>query len=266
MVKRISLLLAYVGGIVYLYAQTPTNNAIQEINQVKSQPDTFLYAESTAVSWKEALDNAKYLLESEIESYIKQYGMTDAAGVVAKSQNHIFELQSMRGDRYRAFVYVRVSDIMTYSGTEQLLVVPVASDQQSSVQLMTSGEEPEASVPDNAQSAPIPQTEGAVVPVSPPTSAPSMPLTALEQSMLNTDAQHISDFIREGLAKGEIIAYGKYADMPQDVDCYLFVYNRDKKIVACLHKAGTAYTNLQTGNPDHITNYKGCGANWFQTK
>lgn len=106
------------GGIVYLYAQTPTNNAIQEINQIKSQPDTFLYAESTAVSWKEALDNAKYLLESEIESYIKQYGMTDAAGVVAKSQNHIFELQSMRGDRYRAFVYVRVSDIMTYSGTE----------------------------------------------------------------------------------------------------------------------------------------------------
>ncbi len=266
MVKRISLLLAYMGGIVYLCAQTPTNNAMQEINQIKSQPDTFLYAESTAVSWQEALDNAKYLLESEIESYIKQYGMTDAAGVVAKSQNHIFELQSMRGDRYRAFVYVRVSDIMTYSNAEQIMVLPVAGDQQSSVQLMTSGNGLEASVSNNAPPAPIPPAEGAVVLVSPPAPVPSKPLTALEQSMLNTDAQHIGDFIRQGQARGEIIAYGKYADMPQDVNCYLFVYNRDKKIVACLHKVGTAYTNLQTGNTDHITNYKGCGANWFQTK
>ena len=250
MVKRQFLLFASLLGIVCLCAQTPTSNAIQEINQIKSQPDTFLYAESTSASWDEALDNAKYLLGAEIENYMKQQGISDAAGVVAKSQNHIFELQSMRGDRYRAFVYVRVSDIMTYSNADQLLVVPVTGDKKSSVRLVAS---------DREQATPVSAAQPAPAPTK-------RTLTALEQSMLNTDAQHISDFIRQWSAKGEIIAYGKYADMPQDVNCYLFVYNRDKKIVACLHKVGTAYTNLQTGNTDHITNYKGCGANWFQTK
>lgn len=260
MVKRPFILFACLLGIVCLCAQTPTNNAIREINQIKSLPDTFLYAESTSASWNEALDNAKYLLGAEIENYMKQQGISDAAGVVAKSQNHIFELQSMRGDRYRAFVYVRVSDIMTYSNAEQIMVVPVTGDKQPSVRLVASDREQATPIP-AARPASKPHTER---PVSSP--VPQRTLTALEQSMLQTDAQHIGDFIRQWQAKGEIVAYGKYLDMPQGADCYLFVYNRDRKIVACLHKTGTTYTNLQTGNSDHITNYKGCGANWFQTK
>ncbi len=80
----------------------------QQINEIKKHPDTYLFAESTTETWESALDNAKFLLCIEVENYVKEQGKQDSVlGYIAKAKNQILELKSMRGERFRAFVYIR---------------------------------------------------------------------------------------------------------------------------------------------------------------
>lgn len=215
-------------------------NATQAINEIKQQSDIYLYAESTSQTWEEALENAQYLLEVEIESWVKSFDSSSVDGYIAKAQHHIFHLKSMRGDRFRAFVYVKKGDIAPVSNTERLVVVPMDESQQTTIQDVT------ASVP---------------------TTEPLFHPSAFEDEMMSiTDARNIGTFITRLKSEGRICNYGKYKDMPTNIDCYLFVYNRDMQIPAYLHKQGNGYVNLKTGKQDQVTNYTGCGAWWFQLK
>lgn len=102
--KRLTL-----SGLAFLVAVCvfAQGNATQSINEIKKQGDVYLYAESTSQTWEEALDNAKYLLGVEIETWVKTLETPPADGYIAEAQNHIYNLKSMRGDRFRAFVYVK---------------------------------------------------------------------------------------------------------------------------------------------------------------
>lgn len=66
--KRITSLGLLLLVSFYMIAQ---ENATQSINEIKRQSDIYLYAESTSQTWEEALDNAKYLLGVEIETWVK---------------------------------------------------------------------------------------------------------------------------------------------------------------------------------------------------
>ena len=91
--------------------------------------------------------------------------------------------------------------------------------------------------------------------------------TPLEEKMLTIrNAQDIAPFIKGLDTNGQISRFGKYADMPSDTNCYLFVYDRNMQIPAYLRKEGSLYINLKTGQIDDVKNYKGCGAIWFRLK
>jgi hypothetical protein len=67
-------------------------------------------------------------------------------------------------------------------------------------------------------------------------------------------------------SKNKLVAYGKYAKMPTNEDCHLFVYDKQGNISALLRKSGANQYNLNTLKEDNVKNYKNCGAIWFQLK
>lgn len=228
------------------------DTAMQQINEIKKQGTIYIYAESTSQTWEEALDNAKYLLGVEIETWVKTLDTPPAEGYIAEAQKHIYNLRSMRGDRYRAFVYVKKTDIVPYENASQLVVVPISKEQPTTIS--------EVSVP-KQNSISEPQENKTL------TQAVVYQPTEFEQEMMSiTDANNIGSFIKRLKSENKIGDYGKYKDMPMDIECYLFVYNRDMVIPAYLHKQGMKYINLQTGKQDQVSNYTGCGALWFQLK
>lgn len=235
--KRLTLLVLSLMVAVCMFAQT---NATQSINEIKRQGDTYLYAESTSQTWEEAMDNAKYLLGVEIETWVKTLDSQSADGYIAEAQNHILSLKSMRGDRFRAFVYVKKTDIMPIANASQLVVVTISEKQKTTITEVSSSHKSDI---------------------------PSYQPSEFEEEMMSiTDANNIGMFIKRLKSEGKIANYGKYKDMPANIDCYLFVYNRDMAIPAYLYKQGGKYINLKTRKQDQVVNYSGCGAWWFQLK
>ena len=82
--KRLTLFGLSLMIAVCMFAQT---NATQSINEIKRQGDIYLYAESTSQTWEEAMDNAKYLLGVEIETWVKSLDTKPADGYIADAQN-----------------------------------------------------------------------------------------------------------------------------------------------------------------------------------
>ena len=227
----------------------------QQINAIKMDMDTYLFAESTTESGESALENAKFLLNIEIENFIKSLGLKDSVvGFVARASNKMMQLQSMRGSRYRAFIYVKKSEIVPYLAGEEVMNVP--TDAHSQITPF----DPVKAAAEQARLDSIKAAEEAA-------RLEAAKLTDMERDMLAVTAgADIGAFVKELSNNNAIQAYGTFKDMPENTDCLLFVYNRDKEIVAYLRKTGNTYFNLQTKQTDSITNYKGCGAIWFQPK
>ena len=245
----------------------------QQINAIKMDMDTYLFAESTTESWESALENAKFLLNIEIENFIKSLGLKDSVvGFVARASNKMMQLQSMRGSRYRAFIYVKKSEIVPYLAGEEVMHVstdahskitpfdPVKAAEEAAEKAAAEKAAAEQAAAEQARLDSIKAAEEAA-------RLEAAKLTDLERDMLNVmSGADIQAFVKGLSNANAIVAFGKFSDMPENMDCLLFVYNRDKEIVAYLRKTGNTYFNLQTKQPDSITNYKGCGAIWFQPK
>ena len=93
-------------------------------------------------------------------------------------------------------------------------------------------------------------------------------LTADEERMADIhDFSSIEPYINGLKNKGRLKAYGKYASLPEETSCYLFVYNGNGEVVAVLCQAEDgSYFNLRKKEDDNVRNYKNCGAIWFQLK
>ena len=269
-------------GIACLQGQT--TNAIREINTIKKAPDKYIYAEGTSATWEEALDNAKTLLSANIELWAKESKINeDVKGFVAKANEHLFEIKATRGQLFRAFVYVKKSDLQPYTSDDQILIVPVSND--TNVQVTHVVPSKDKNEDDAHISLEIDSTFDSEVVVIPPLVVPEVPQPevvaaeqpveepALEEKYEPTErerrilqvvsASQIDNYIREMQSQNSISDFGKYKQMPQNKECYLFVYNQSGEIPAHLHRIEGKYVNVQTGQEDDIVNYKGCGAFWF---
>lgn len=242
----------------------------QQINAIKMDMDTYLFAESTTESWESALENAKFLLNIEIENFIKSLGLKDSVvGFVARASNKMMQLQSMRGSRYRAFIYVKKSEIVPYLAGEEVMNVPTdAHSQITPFDPVKAAAEKAAAEKAAAEKAAAEQAcLDSIKAAEEAARLEAAKLTDMERDMLAVTAgADIGAFVKELSNNNAIQVYGTFKDMPENTDCLLFVYNRDKEIVAYLRKTGNTYFNLQTKQTDSITNYKGCGAIWFQPK
>lgn len=241
--KRLHLvLLLCVMGFIEIHAQS--QEMAKKISTIK-RDTTYLYAEATMKDLNEAFIGAKAILEIKVGDWIRSQKANEGVEVcIAKAKEHCFEVQTRRGDYYRAFVYVKKSDIMPVSDKSEVVVFQVAPQKT---------EEP---LPNDAIS------EEAPVEVK-----PEITLTPDEQQMKSiTSFYDIEPYIKDLKSKDRLISYGKYATMPTDENCHIFVYDQQGNISALLRKSASTQYNLNTLKEDNIKNYKNCGAIWFQLK
>jgi hypothetical protein len=159
------------------------------------------------------------------------------------------QLETRRGDYYRAFVYVRKSDIMPVSDKNEVKVLEVAPVAKSN--------KIEAKPATIVTEEPL-LIEGTRL---------VLKLTPDEKQMMQVQSFYdVEPYIKGLKSKNKLVAYGKYATMPTNEDCHLFVYDKQGNISALLRKCGANQYNLNTLKEDNIKNYKNCGAIWFQLK
>lgn len=221
----------------------------KNINMVKRDTN-YLYAEATMKDLDEAYNGACAILEMKVSDWVKSQNPEEGTDIcIVKAKNHLVQLQTRRGDFYRAFVYVKKSDIL-----------PVAD--KSEVQIME--------VAPVKQTAKIEPTPAIIVKEEMPAQAeeaPTIQLTPDEKQMVQVkNFYDVEAFIKSLKAKGRLSNYGKYSTMPANEDCHLFIYDKQGNIPALIRKTGAKQYNLNTLKEDNVTNYKNCGAIWLQLK
>ena len=220
----------------------------KNINKVK-RDTMYIYAESTTKDLSEAYNNARAILEMQVGEWVRKQHPSEGIEVcIVKAKEHFLQLDTRRGELYRAFVYVKKSDIMPVADKSEVTVFEVAPAVQQNT----------------------PETKPAIIVEEAPVeveTTPVLELTSEEKQMkLVRSFYEVEPYIKGLKSKGKIIAYGKYATMPEDEDCHLFVYDKQGNISALLRKSGNIQYNLNTLKEDNVKNYKNCGAIWFQIK
>ena len=219
----------------------------KSINKVK-RDTMYIYAESTTKDLSEAYSNARAILEMQVGEWVqKQHPSEGIELCIVKAKEHIMQLDTRRGELYRAFVYVKKSDIMPVADKSEVTVFEVAPMVESSQAEVA----PAIIVTEEA-----PKQEKSII-----------ELTPEEKQMKQVKSFYeVEPYINGLKSKGKLQDYGKYATMPKGKDCHLFIYDKQGNISALIRKSGSVQYNLNTLKEDNVQNYKNCGAIWFQLK
>ena len=244
--KRLLLLTIGLLGLTICKAQTASDVA-KIINKVK-RDTMYIYAESTTKELDEAYSNARTLLEMQVGDWVrKQRPNENVELCIVKAKEHLLQLETRRGEFYRAFVYVKKSDIMPVSDKSEVKVLEVG--------------------PREHQNSVTPTPAIIVTEKAPTKDVTEIELTSEEEQMKKVCKFYdVEPYVKDLKSKGKLNAYGKYATMPTDQDCHLFVYDKQGNISALLRKSGTKQYNLNSLKEDNVKNYKNCGAIWLQLK
>ena len=220
----------------------------KDINRVK-RDTMYIYAEATMKDLNEAYNGARAILEMKVGDWVRNLHPDEGIELcIVKAKEHFVQLETRRGDFYRAFVYVRKTDILPIADRSEVTVLDVSPVEQ-----------PGQIVP--APAIIVEETPAEV------NNTPILELTSEEKQMkLVRSFFDVEPYIKGLKSKGCLNTYGKYATMPADADCHLFVYDKQGNITALLRKSGTVQYNLNTLKEDNVKNYKNCGAIWFQLK
>lgn len=267
------------------YAQ---DDKMKEINTIKSS-NKYVYVMGTSlVSEAEAVDNSRLLLEMEIEQWLKEEKITDIQGYVAKSKKNVSQIMTRRGKQFRVFAYVKKKDINPYYKDDQIIVVdfdtpdpsekpvkPLEKPSQTMAANTNNNTSSTNLTPNKASTtttSTVTPTKPTVTPSNPPvektkpTSKEPQIVTEYKDLLSIKTFLGLNDFVNRGRDDGSIIDIGRYKDLPNSGTVFVFIHNPEGKIAACMKVVDGSATNISTGLPDKITNYKGCGVIWVKFK
>lgn len=203
----------------------------KEINKIK-RSYSYLYAETTMEDKGEALAVALDILQKEAERWAasKNKSGKELDLVLTNVTQRYSTMELRRGHMFRAFVYVKKSDI-------QLAQNSFVSEIKAETPKETDKE-----------------TDSSTKPIY----KPKLP-EALQRLLTLKQMNEILPML-ETLQKGGLITeYKRYAAL-SDPDAYvLVIYNRQEEVEAILSE-GPNRMNIRTGQPDGVANYKGRGA------
>lgn len=213
--------------------EQPQADVLEQINNIKLD-NNYIWAEGTSSkNKKDALENALAVLKFEIQSWLNQSGQKDLAAVAMPSNDQCMKIETERRKVHRAFIYVAKNQIMPIGKSEKVVVV---ERQEVKPKKIEKEPEPESTV------------EEIYAP------------TEMELDMLSVKrSSEMEVFIN----RHQISQTGKYRDRPQTGTYYIFIYNREGNVPACLKVVDGNITNVTTGKADNFDNYKGCGGQWF---
>ena len=212
------------------YAQQ-TEEQKKEINKIKKS-SLYLYAETTMPDKEEAMMTAIDMLKDEAQRWVsekkkKQETDVDWEVVMTNVTQSYNKIELPRGNMYRAFAYVKKSDVITGKNV-------IVSDVKM----------PESEV-EEIKEAPDPQ----------PAEQPEAIKRLLALKMYDEVPACVETLKKEGL----ITEYNRYASLSNPDDYVLIIYNRAGEVEAILSE-GAERINMRTLQADGVANYKGRGA------
>lgn len=228
--RRTKLLLCLLALIPFVGAAvSDTDELKKEINRIKKS-SLYLYGEGTDSTAEAAHELAEEILEAEINKWAatKKRLQNSTSFIVNNKKSLRTTIALPRGNMFRAFVYVKKSDIM--AGENSTLV---------------GNTKPVSTVED------ITTTVTDVYPDV---------VVALSGC---TEYADLASKIQLFKSDGKIKSFARYADLEQPEACYLAIYDRAGKVLALL-TPGSERKNVATGQPDSTSNYSGCGALGFE--
>jgi hypothetical protein len=225
--------------VMSVFAQT-TDDQKKKINSIKKS-SAYLYAEITTNDQQTALDLAEDMLNQEINKYVaEQKKLRKAANIVLRNRQEAMESISLpRGNMYRAFKYVKKSDILAADNVEVRTNTAVVDANGNTTTVTTA-------VASTAIS------NGQLV-VSEKRAETVKRLLAVQK--FNELPQTLKQLKQEG----RIGQYAKMKELSNPEKSVLLIYNREGNIEAVLGE-GPNRMNLSTNQADSEKNYPGRGA------
>ena len=204
----------------------------KDIIKIKKSP-LYLYQEATMSDKEEAMETALQLLQSEVQRWVaeKKKRKEAASDLIITNVEQITEaLELPRGDMYRAFVYVKKSDVLVSKNT---MVADMPSILEKSENFRSSNE----------------------IMSGPKIEHPEHILRLLDLRLYD-EVKPCLDAMKSA---GKVLEYARYAKLSQPENYVLIIYNQQGEVEAILSD-GAERVNLRTNLPDGVSNYSGRGA------
>jgi hypothetical protein len=268
MSKRLLILLFGLVLTTTLWAQ----NSMSDVNSIKRDAN-YLYGEATLDNRESALKLAYELLESEIKNWAVQKNPKTGSVLVSKIYEYADTIVLPRRNLFRAFVFVKKSNLKTIKGKTMIVEVcqPKPEPQPEAKPKGDSQSEIKPESKEEPKEEPKPEVKTDIkeepkVEPKPVVEEKSVREEVLECLMTITKFQDLQGVMTPLKDEGKITEFGKYTSMPDPAGSYLIVYDQQGVIKAFLDKGTTTRRNLKTGAEDSEKNYHGCGALWFKVK
>ena len=282
---RIAVLLVLFAWSIPTLAQEDKN---AEINKIKRSRDYLTVTGTSMVSAEEASENARMLIDVEIEQWLQGNAEGDIAGYVAKSKENLAVIETKRGSLFRAFIYVKKKDILPYYEDETVMAElpnPIVTDTPIIVDTMKVEEMTTPPVEKNIVE--VKSEEGLVSTIEylPPVEKPVEEVIVAslesasggvsnmeeEKSMLKTySVSSISKYLGKLKQADKLAEYGKEVAWPDNGVVYFFFADYNNVVRGYIKMTdGTAF-NLANGEvvelADYLTKYETGTYIWFTLK
>ena len=282
---HITVLLVLFAWAIPTLAQEDKN---AEINKIKRSRDYLTVTGTSMVSAEEASENAKMLIDVEIEQWLQENAEGDIAGYVAKSKENLAVIETKRGSLFRAFIYVKKKDILPYYEDETVMAElpnPIVTDTPIIVDTMKVEEITTPPVEENIVEV---KSEAGLVPTVeylPPVEKPVeevivAPLESAiggvsnveeENSMLKVySVSSVSKYLGKLKQADKLAEYGKEVVWPDNGVVYFFFADYNNVVRGYIKITdGTAF-NLANGKQvelaDYLAKYETGTYIWFTLK
>ena len=219
-------------GVMAQVCAQQADSKKNEISKIKKS-SLYLYAETTMSDKEEAMETALQSLQMEVQNWVaeKKKRKEVASDLILTNIEQFTEaLELPRGNMYRAFVYVKKSDVLVSKNT---MITDMPSTSEDSKELRSSYEIISASKveqPEHIQR-----------------------LLALKRY------DEVKPCLDAMKSEGKVLEYARYAKLAQPEDYVLIIYNQQAEVEAILSD-GAERINLRTNLPDGVANYSGRGA------
>ena len=282
---RIAVLLVLFAWSIPTLAQEDKN---AEINKIKRSRDYLTVTGTSMVSAEEASENARMLIDVEIEQWLQGNAEGDIAGYVAKSKENLAVIETKRGSLFRAFIYVKKKDILPYYEDETVMAElpnPIVTDTPIIVDTMKVEEvivppveekvtivEPEEKQDSVIVNLPIieePVEEVIVAPLESVSGGVSN--IEEEKSILKVySVSSVSKYLGKLKQADKLAEYGKEVAWPDNGVVYFFFADYNNVVRGYIKMTdGTAF-NLANGEvvelADYLTKYETGTYIWFTLK
>ena len=282
---RIAVLLVLFAWSIPTLAQEDKN---AEINKIKRSRDYLTVTGTSMFSAEEASENARMLIDVEIEQWLQENAKGDVAGYVAKSKENLAVIETKHGSLFRAFIYVKKKDILPYYENETVMAElpnPIVADTPIVVDTVKVEEITTPPVEENIVEVKSEEKLVSTVDYLPPVEKPVekvivAPLESASGGISNTEEEKsilkvysvssVSKYLGKLKQADKLAEYGKEIAWPDNGVVYFFFADYNNVVRGYIKMTdGTAF-NLANGEvvelADYLTKYETGTYIWFTLK